>query len=89
MPSSEPVLLRIKQIIARQLDIGVGLEEIPDEASLMEGKLAVDSIVLYEFISLLEREFNFEFPDQDLGVELFSSLNRLSGYVEVKSRVNQ
>jgi len=72
---------RIKQLIVRTLGLEVAPDEIPDDETLFGDGLASDSIVLLEIIAALEEEFDFEIEDDDLRVELFSSVDSIAAYI--------
>lgn len=75
------IIARLKKIIAHELDVRIAEEDIDPSVPLLEGGLAIDSIVLYEFITLIEKHFGFEFADQNLQTEVFASLNVLAEHI--------
>ena len=72
---------KLKTIIADDLDVNLKKEEIDENASLFEGGLGLDSIVIVELISLIEEKFGIEFSDLELNPEYFSSLRVLAEFV--------
>ncbi len=74
----------IKGLIATDLDVNIELEDIGDDASLLEKGLALDSVVIVELINLLEERFDFHFDDEDMNPEMFESLTALSEFVAGK-----
>lgn len=75
---------RLKHIIANELDVNVSEDSIQEDDSLLEGGVGLDSVAVMEFISIIEEKFDFEFSDDELGMEPFQSLNTLSAFVAGK-----
>lgn len=80
-PEIAQLVVELRQMIAHKLDVRIKEEEISDDVSLLEGGLALDSIVLFEFIALIEKRFGFEFSDQSLSPETFKSLTVLAQHI--------
>ncbi len=74
----------IKTLIAEDLDVNVGIDEIDDHVSLLEKGLALDSVVIVELINLLEDRFGFHFDDEDMKPDLFASVTTLAEFVTAK-----
>ncbi len=83
-PNGETIKQTIKELIARDLDVNIELEDIGDEISLLDKGLALDSVVIVELIALLENRFGFHFDDEDMNPDLFESLSALSEFVAKK-----
>jgi acyl carrier protein len=75
------VLNEIKQILVEGLHVNVVPDEIPDDYSLLEDGLALDSILIAELIALIEKRFGLQFDDRELEVELFENLSVLGAFV--------
>lgn len=75
----------LKKIIAEDLDLNVGYEQIGDDASLLEDGLALDSISMAEFMDHLERRFSIRILDEDLETATFRSLGSVVSLVEKRS----
>jgi acyl carrier protein len=75
---SDEVLERIKRIVAEDLDVNLAYEEIDETAPLFEEGLALDSVVLVELISFIEKRFNIELRDEALNLETFKSLQSVA-----------
>ncbi len=73
--NKDQVLEKLKRILVEELDLGLRLEQIGDEVSLLEDGLAIDSISMAEFIHLLERGFAIEVLDEDIQTATFGSLD--------------
>ena len=74
---------QIKTIISNEVLVGVSVDEIGDDASLVSD-LAMDSIQMLALITGLETEFDFMLEDDDLDMENLSSVNRIADFVEHK-----
>ena len=84
MAHHETIRPRVKAAIARALRLAVPPDEIPDDEVLFgEGP---DSVLALELVVALEDEFGFEVDDDELGSELFDSVNGLTAYVARKER---
>ncbi|MEI2431567.1 phosphopantetheine-binding protein [Lysobacter yananisis] len=72
----------LKQIIAEDLDLNIGYDQVDDAASFLEDGLALDSISMAEFINLLERRFQIRILDEDLESATFQSLDNVAALVQ-------
>lgn len=72
---------QIKRILVDDLQLNIVPEEIRDDYSLLEGGLALDSILIAELIARIEDRFGLHFDDRVLDVELFNNLTLLAGFV--------
>ncbi|MCP4349114.1 MAG: acyl carrier protein [Desulfobacterales bacterium] len=81
---SESVLDQLKKLIAEELDVNLGEEEIDENVSLFEGGLGFDSVVIVELIALVEEHFGFQFSDDELKPESFSTLGVLEKSISDK-----
>jgi acyl carrier protein len=75
------VVQRIKQMLVEDLQLKVIPEEIPDDYSLLESGLALDSILIAELIAQIENRFGLQFDDRVLEAELFDNLSVLAAFV--------
>ncbi|MBF0119797.1 MAG: acyl carrier protein [Desulfobacterales bacterium] len=80
----ENVVNKLKQIIVSDLDVDLKLEDIDLQVSLFEGGLGFDSVIIVEFISLIEERFKFKFSNEELDMELFANLDLLSKFIYKK-----
>ena len=71
----------IKSILVQDLQLRIVPEEIPEDYSLLERGLALDSIVIAELIAQIEDRFGLQFDDRVLDVALFDDLSRLAAFV--------
>lgn len=63
------------------MQLNVVRDEIPDDYSLLEGGLGLDSILIAELIARIEDRFGLHFDDRVLDAELFNNLTLLAGFV--------
>ena len=75
------IVQQIKRILVEDLQLNVVPSQIPDDYSLLEDGLALDSIVIAELLVQIENRFGLEFDDRALDVELFENLSRLAAFV--------
>jgi acyl carrier protein len=68
------IIQQIKHILVEDMQLNVVSDEIPDDYSLLEGGLGLDSILIAELIARIEDRFV-------LDVELFNNLTLLAGFV--------
>jgi|1186.fasta_scaffold32333_3 acyl carrier protein len=78
---SDPVLETVKRIVVEDLDVNLTYEELDATVPLFEGGLALDSVVLVELISFIEKRFNIALPDDVLTLETFQSLQAVAQVV--------
>ncbi|HET9619737.1 MAG TPA: phosphopantetheine-binding protein [Kofleriaceae bacterium] len=75
------IIAELKRIIVEDLDVRIAAADVTPEVPLLEGGLALDSIVLYELITLIEKRFGFEIADDQLDTALFANLTVLAGHI--------
>jgi acyl carrier protein len=83
------VTQQIKQILVEDMELNVIPEKIPDDYSLSEGGLALDSILIAELITRIEDRFGLQFDDRVFKAELFNNLRLLSAFVAQEHRAAQ
>jgi len=71
---------KIKQMISDEVLVGVSVDEIGDDASLISD-LNLDSIQMLSLITGLESGFNIMLDEEDLDLENLSSVNKLAEFV--------
>jgi acyl carrier protein len=74
----DPVLERLRRIVADDLDVNLSYDEVDPGAPLFEEGLALDSVVLVELISFVEKRFGIELHDDALNMQTFETLESLS-----------
>jgi acyl carrier protein len=81
MTQASEIIEEIKRILVEDMQLNVVPEEIPDNYSLLESGLALDSILIAELITRIEDRFELQFDDEVLNAELFKNLNLLASFV--------
>ena len=75
---------RVKKLVVRALSLQIDPEEIPDDEGLFGDGFSLDSVATLQLVVAVEEEFGFEIDDEDLRLELFASVDKLTDYVERK-----
>ena len=78
---SDQVLEKVKRIVVEDLDVNLTYEELDETLPLFEEGLALDSVVLVELISFIEKRFNIVLHDDVLSMETFESLQSVARVV--------
>lgn len=81
MIGAPEVLQEIKRILIEDMQVSVTPEEIPDDYSLLDGGLALDSILIGELIARVEDRFGLQFEERVLRTDLFHNLTLLAHFV--------
>ena len=74
---------KIKAMISDEVLVGVSVDEIGDDASLISD-LNLDSIQMLSLITGLESQFEIMLDEEDLDLENLSSVNKLAEFVQKK-----
>ena len=85
--TSDQVLEGIKRIIAEDLELDVAYEDLTPAVPLFEDGLALDSVVLVELISFIEKRFDIVLPDDLLTVDTFKDLQSVAQVVSARLAV--
>jgi acyl carrier protein len=83
------IIQQIKHILIEDMQLNVASDEIPNDYSLLEGGLGLDSILIAELIARIEDRFGLHFDDRVLDVELFNNLTLLAGFIAQEHQVVQ
>ena len=86
-PAIDPVIDKLRRIVADDLDVNLTYEEVDPTVPLFEEGLALDSVVLVELISFVERRFGIELRDDALNMETFETLETLARVVRRELQV--
>lgn len=78
MMSDQVVLDRIKRIVVEDLDLNLSYEDLDETVPLFEEGLGLDSVILVELISFIEKRFNIELGDEVLNMEAFKNLQSVA-----------
>lgn len=80
------IIATLRHMLVEELDVRLTAEVVTDDVPLLERGLGLDSIVLYEFITLIEQRFGFEFADQSLDTRVFANLTVLAQHIHDATR---
>ena len=86
---SDQVLERIKRIVVEDLDLNLSYEDLDDTVPLFEGGLALDSVIVVELISFIEKRFQIELGDEALNVETFQNLQSVARVIREQLAAQQ
>ena len=78
MTEQVQVLESVKRIILDDLDVNLTYEDLDETAPLFEEGLALDSVILVELISFIEKRFNIELRDELLNMDTFRNLQSIA-----------
>ncbi|HEX8110775.1 MAG TPA: phosphopantetheine-binding protein [Kofleriaceae bacterium] len=81
------IIATLRHMLVEELDVRLTAEMVTDDVPLLERGLGLDSIVLYEFITLIEKRFGFEFADQSLDTKVFANLTVLAQHIHDATRL--
>ena len=80
--SKEAIRTKLKQLLADNLSLeDVTAADIEDDAPLFGEGLGLDSLDAVEIVVLLQRNFDVEIKDMEMGKEVFKSVNTLVDYI--------
>lgn len=74
----DDVLERLKRIVVEDLDVALSYEDLDETVPLFEEGLALDSVLLVELISFIEKRFDIELRDEALNMETFRNLQSVA-----------
>jgi acyl carrier protein len=80
----QDVVDKLKALLVERVNNDLVAGEIDENASIFEGGLNLDSIMVVEFISMLEDDFGLAFSEAELSMEVFASLRTLAEFVTTK-----
>jgi len=72
------VVEKVKRIILDDLDVDLTYERLDETVPLFEGGLGLDSVVLVELISFIEKRFGIELGDEALNMDTFQNLGSVA-----------
>jgi acyl carrier protein len=81
---SDQVLERVKRIVVEDLDVNLRYEDLDETVPLFEEGLALDSVILVELISFIEKRFNIELRDEALSMETFQNLQSVARVIRTQ-----
>ena len=82
MPGSlDSIVGELIHMIVHELDVRIEAQDVDATVPLLDGGLMLDSMVLFELITLVEKRWNVSFPGEDLNTEIFANLTVLAGHI--------
>lgn len=87
--TSDQVLEKLKQILIEDLDLNLSYEDLDEKVPLFEGGLALDSVVVVELISFIEKRFNIELQEELLKMEAFKDLQSVVQVIQEQLTIRQ
>jgi acyl carrier protein len=81
---SDQVLETIKRIVAEDLDVNLSYDQIDETMPLFEEGLALDSVILVELISFIEKRFNIQLRDDVLNMDTFKNLQSVAQVISAQ-----
>ncbi len=72
---------KIKRIVVEDLDVNLNYEDLDESVPLFEEGLGLDSVVLVELISFIEKRFNIQLGDEALNMDTFKNLRSVAQVV--------
>ncbi|MBW8876575.1 MAG: acyl carrier protein [Acidobacteria bacterium] len=76
--TSDQVLERVKRIVVEDLDVNLGYDDLDETVPLFEEGLGLDSVIVVELISFIEKRFDIELGDDALNMETFKDLRSIA-----------
>ncbi len=78
MMSDQVVLDQVKRIVIEDLHLNLSYEDLDETIPLFEEGLALDSVILVELISFIEKRFNIRLEEELLNMETFRNLQSIA-----------
>lgn len=75
---ADQILEQIKRIVIEDLDVNLKYEDLDETVPLFEEGLALDSVILVELISFIEKRFHIVLGDEVLTTETFGNLQSIA-----------
>ena len=78
----------VKNTIIHSLNLNILPAVIGNDVPLFEGGIGLDSIDGLELLVAVERAFDIEIDDSDLGGDVLKNVNSLVSFIEAKRKEN-
>ena len=78
----------VKNTIIHSLNLNILPADIGNDVPLFEGGIGLDSIDGLELLVAVERAFDIEIDDSDLGGDVLKTVNSLVSFIEAKRKEN-
>jgi acyl carrier protein len=82
MDGQDTLAEQVKVAIVRCLRMPIKPEEIEDDMPLFDEGLGLDSIDALEIVLELQRTFNVEITDEQVGKRVLRSISTIVGFIE-------
>ena len=79
--TEKPIVLQVKQMLVRQLNLKRSPEEIGDGEALFGGELDLDSIDVLEIVVGLEKDFGVRISDRAVGEKVIRSPQTIADFI--------
>jgi acyl carrier protein len=70
----QAIIAELKHLLLRDLQIPIDEDKLDPHAPLLDNGLGLDSITLFELITLIEKRYQISFPVENLNSEVFANL---------------
>ena len=74
----------LKKIIVKDLEVDLDEQQINEDVSLYDDGLGLDSIVIVNFIVLIEKEFDIRFSETEISAKIFGNIRSLADFIHGK-----
>lgn len=81
MVETTDIIQQIKHILVEEMQLNLICDQIPDDCSLLESGVGLDSILIAELIARIEDRFGLQLDDRALEIKLFNNLSLLAGFI--------
>jgi len=78
---AKDIIQQIKSILIEDMQLNLSPGQIPDDYSLLERGLGLDSILIAELIARIEDRYGLQFDNHVLEAQLFNNLSTLAAFV--------
>lgn len=79
----QAIITQLKLMILDDLKVPINAANLDDEMTLLEGGVGLDSITLFELITLIEKRYEITFPIENLNSEVFASLKAAAQQIQL------
>ncbi len=80
------LLLRVKQMLVRQLNLKKTPEELADDVALFGGEFELDSIDVLEIVVGIEKDFGVRISDRAVGEKVIRTPTTIAEFVAAAPR---
>jgi acyl carrier protein len=80
------IIKELTKMIVHELDVRIEEKDIDPLGPLLEGGLMLDSMVLFELITLIEKRYGVAFSTENLNTDVFANLTVLAQNIAMMRR---